>query len=131
MAPSRDRLAIRSVSPRNKLTAFVAYLLGVTSSPTAQGRQRCKRGYVYEDFERCDANFLWELRIPVADGRHVNFFHDLEPGASSVILTAFATAVEHGVKACLARSQDGAEVIKMPPIMKHYAAAATAPIGGR
>lgn len=83
-------------------------------------------GHVYEDVERCDANFLWELRIPVADGRHVNFFHDLEPGASSVILTAFATAVEHGVKACLARSQGTTEVIKMPPILKHYTASAAA-----
>jgi len=88
-------------------------------------------GRVYEDFERCDANYLWELRIPVANGRHVNFFHDLEPGASSVILTAFATAVEHGVNACLARSQGNAEVIKMPPIVKHYyAASAGAPVGG-
>jgi len=97
-------------------------------------------GLVFEDFERGDAKHLWELRIPLTDARTVNFFHDLGIDTSSMVLSAFATAVEHGMRTCIERrSQEApaptvhaAEVLKMPPIVKRYyaASAAAGRVGG-
>jgi UDP-GlcNAc:undecaprenyl-phosphate GlcNAc-1-phosphate transferase len=87
-------------------------------------------GLMFEDFERCDVRHLWELRIPLAEARSVNFFHDLGIDKNSLVLSAFATAVEHGMRSCIERRRHEsrmAEVVKMPPIVKrYYAASATA-----
>jgi hypothetical protein len=79
---------------------------------------------------------LWELRIPLADARTVNFFHDVGIETSSIVLSGFATAVEHGMRACLERrlqevaTTRTAEVVKMPAIVKRYLAAdAAVPAG--
>src|SRR6202167_6083142 len=34
-------------------------------------------GLVFEDFQRDNSKHLWELRIPLAEARTVNFFHDV------------------------------------------------------
>lgn len=92
-------------------------------------------GLVFEDFERGDPKCLWELRIPLADARTVNFFHDLGMETSSIVLSAFATAVEHGMRTCIERRRHEAatgrpaEVVKMPRIVKRYYAAAAASAG--
>jgi hypothetical protein len=91
-------------------------------------------GLVFEDFERGDSKRLWELRIPLTDARTVNFFHDLGIDTSSMVLGAFATAVEHGMRTCIERrSQETVaptvrpvEVVKMPTIVKRYYAASVA-----
>ncbi len=97
-------------------------------------------GLVFEDFERGDSKLLWELRIPLTDARTVDFFHDVGIETSSMVLSAFATAVEHGMRACIERrSQETVapavrpvEVVKMPTIVKrYYAASAAAGVGTR
>ena len=103
-----------------------------------QGVRMNFEGLVFEDFERQsfqagDARRLWELRIPLDEARNVNFFHDMRIETSSMVLSAFATAVEHGMRTCIERrfqedaaAPPAAEVVKMPPIVKRYYAAAAA-----
>jgi UDP-GlcNAc:undecaprenyl-phosphate/decaprenyl-phosphate GlcNAc-1-phosphate transferase len=104
-----------------------------------QGVRMNFEGLVFEDFERGDARQLWELRIPLTEERNVNFFHDLKIETSSIVLSAFATAVEHGMRTCMERrlleaaTGHPAEVVKMPVIVKRYyaASAASATVGSR
>jgi UDP-GlcNAc:undecaprenyl-phosphate GlcNAc-1-phosphate transferase len=97
-----------------------------------QGVRMSVEGQVFEDFERGDPKRLWELRIPLAEARTVNFFHDMGMETSSVVLTAFATSVEYGMRTCIERLRQQeatarqAEVVKMPKIVKHYYAASAA-----
>jgi UDP-GlcNAc:undecaprenyl-phosphate GlcNAc-1-phosphate transferase len=103
-----------------------------------QGVRMNFEGLVFEDFQRGDAKHLWELRIPLTDSRtasderNVNFFRDLESETSSIVLSGFATAVEHGMRTCIERRLQEAscpqstEVVKMPPIVKRYYAATAA-----
>jgi len=91
-----------------------------------QGVRMDFEGLVFEDFERVDAKHLWELRIPLTDAQAVNFFRDAGVETSSLVLSAFATAVEQGMRACIERRLreaaigPAAEVVKMPAIVKHY-----------
>ena len=105
-----------------------------------QGVRMNFEGLVFEDFQRGEAKHLWELRIPLTEARDVNFFRDLESETSSIVLGAFAKAVEHGMRTCIERCfQEAAvsvrpvEVMKMPPIVKRYyaASAAAAAAGAR
>jgi hypothetical protein len=80
---------------------------------------------------------LWELRIPLAEARDVNFFHDVGIETSSIVLSAFATAVEQGMRTCTERlfqeaaaAVRPAEIVKMPPIVKRYYASAAAAAAG-
>jgi hypothetical protein len=94
-----------------------------------QGVRMNVEGLVFEDFERGDSKHLWELRIPLTDAQAVNFFHDASIETSTIVLSAFATAVEHGMRTCIERrlqetlSNPTTEVVKMPAIVKHYYAA--------
>jgi UDP-GlcNAc:undecaprenyl-phosphate/decaprenyl-phosphate GlcNAc-1-phosphate transferase len=94
-----------------------------------QGVRMDIEGLVFEDFESGDSKHLWELRIPLTDAQAVNFFRDVGIETSSIVLSAFATAVEHGMRTCIERRLQEtatvrpAEVVKMPAIVKHYYAA--------
>jgi hypothetical protein len=68
-----------------------------------QGVRMNFEGLVFEDFEGGESEHLWELRIPLAEAREVNFFQDVAIGANSIVLSAFATAVEHGMRTCIER----------------------------
>jgi UDP-GlcNAc:undecaprenyl-phosphate GlcNAc-1-phosphate transferase len=100
-----------------------------------QGVRMDFEGQVFEDFERGDPKRLWELRIPIAGERTVNFFHDMGIETSSIVLSAFATAVEHGMRTCIERrlmeatTGRPAEVVKMPAIVKRYYATSAAAAG--
>jgi UDP-GlcNAc:undecaprenyl-phosphate/decaprenyl-phosphate GlcNAc-1-phosphate transferase len=100
-----------------------------------QGVRMNFEGLVFEDFQRGSSTHLWELRIPLAEARNVGFFHDVSTDTSSIVLSAFATAVEHGMRACIERRFEQAasvrpvEVVKMPPIVKRYYAASAAAAG--
>jgi UDP-GlcNAc:undecaprenyl-phosphate/decaprenyl-phosphate GlcNAc-1-phosphate transferase len=92
-------------------------------------------GLAFEDFDRGEPKHLWELRVPLAEAGTVNFFHDLEIQTSSLVLSAFATAVEHGMRACIDRRMqpvaEPLEVVKMPAIVKRYYAASAAAGAGK
>src|SRR5580658_4167364 len=100
-----------------------------------QGVRMNFEGMVFEDFEPRESRRLWELRIPLTDAQDVNFFRDLENETSPIVLSAFAAAVEHGMKACIERRLQEAvtgrkaEVVRMAPIVKRYYAASTAAVG--
>jgi UDP-GlcNAc:undecaprenyl-phosphate/decaprenyl-phosphate GlcNAc-1-phosphate transferase len=102
-----------------------------------QGVRMNFEGLVFEDFQRGDPTRLWELRIPLTESRTVNFFHDLGIETSSIVLSAFATAVEHGMRTCIERRRQeainsrAAEVVRMPAIMKRYYAATAAAGAGK
>jgi hypothetical protein len=84
-------------------------------------------GLVFEDLPRGDSKHLWELRIPLTEGRHVNFFRNIDSETNAIVLSAFVTAVEHGLRASMERRSEATEVVKLPTIVKHYyAVAATA-----
>jgi UDP-GlcNAc:undecaprenyl-phosphate/decaprenyl-phosphate GlcNAc-1-phosphate transferase len=97
-----------------------------------QGVRMHFEGLVFEDFQRSDSKHLWELRIPLTDAQAVNFFHDAGIETSTIVLSAFATAVEHGMRTCMERrlqealSNPATEVVKMPAIVKRYYAAGAA-----
>jgi UDP-GlcNAc:undecaprenyl-phosphate GlcNAc-1-phosphate transferase len=97
-----------------------------------QGVRMHFEGLVFEDFQRSDSKHLWELRIPLTDAQAVNFFHDAGIETSTIVLSAFATAVEHGMRTCMERrlqealSNPATEVLKMPAIVKRYYAAGAA-----
>jgi len=100
-----------------------------------QGVRMNYEGLVFEDFERRDSRRLWEMRIPLTDAQNVNFFCDLEKETSPIVLSAFARAVEHGMKMCIERRLQEvvtgrkADVVRMPPIVKRYYAASAAAAG--
>jgi UDP-GlcNAc:undecaprenyl-phosphate GlcNAc-1-phosphate transferase len=100
-----------------------------------QGVRMNFEGQVFEDFERRDSRRLWELRIPLTDAQNVNFFRDLENETSPIVLSAFAAAVEHGMKTCMERRLQEAvtgrkaEVVRMPAIVKRYYAGSAAVVG--
>src|SRR5580704_12603920 len=101
-----------------------------------QGVRMNFEGLVFEDFEQRDSRRVWELRIPLNDAQNVNFFRDLENETSPIVLSAFAAAVEHGMKTCMERrlqeavTRRKAEVVRMQPIVKRfYAASAAAGVG--
>jgi UDP-GlcNAc:undecaprenyl-phosphate GlcNAc-1-phosphate transferase len=92
-----------------------------------QGVRMNFEGMVFEDFERGNSKRLWELRIPLAEARDVNFFHDVGIETSSLVLSAFATAVENGMRTCMERlfleaaaTVHPVEVVKIAPIVKRY-----------
>jgi hypothetical protein len=87
-----------------------------------QGVRMNYEGLIFEDFPSDESKHLWELRIPLAEARTINFFHDVGIETSSIVLSAFATAVEHGMRACLERRLEEAEVVKMPTLVKRYRA---------
>jgi len=96
-----------------------------------QGVRLNFEGLVFEHFEQRDSGRLWELRIPLTDAQNVNFFRDLENETSPIVLSAFASAVEHGMKTCIERRLHKTEVVRMAVIVKgYYAASAAAAVGG-
>jgi UDP-GlcNAc:undecaprenyl-phosphate GlcNAc-1-phosphate transferase len=100
-----------------------------------QGVRMNFEGLVFEDFQHGASGHVWELRILLADSQNVNFFHDVGVETSSIVLSAFATAVEHGMRACMERrvqevaASRPAEIVKIPPIVKRYYAASAAAAG--
>ncbi len=100
-----------------------------------QGVRMNFEGLVFEDFEQRDSRRVWELRIPLTDAQNVNFFRDLENETSPIVLSAFAAAVEHGMKTCMERrlqeavTRRKAEVVRMQPIVKRFYAASAAGVG--
>jgi UDP-GlcNAc:undecaprenyl-phosphate GlcNAc-1-phosphate transferase len=101
-----------------------------------QGVRMNFEGLVFEDLPRGDSRHLWELRIPLNEGRHVNFFRNIDSETNSIVLSAFVTAVEHGLRASIERrrfhdvASETTEVVKLPPVVKRYYAVAAAAAAG-
>jgi hypothetical protein len=55
-------------------------------------------GAVFEDFATHGGAKLWQLRISLSPSQYVNFFRDHDSETDPVVLSAFADAVEHGLR---------------------------------
>ena len=55
-------------------------------------------GVVLEDWTGWNAKPLWQLRIPLNGSQYINFFRDFEAHLDPLILSAFVTCVERGLK---------------------------------
>ena len=57
-------------------------------------------GTVFEDFATSGSAKLWQMRISLSASQYVNFYRNYEAETDSVVLSAFADAVEHGLRMC-------------------------------
>jgi UDP-GlcNAc:undecaprenyl-phosphate GlcNAc-1-phosphate transferase len=92
-------------------------------------------GQMFENFGACDAERLWELRIPLPDSQYVGFFRDFHSEASPLILNAFVSTVERGISRVLARgmeeraSRKAEVVVRRRPVEVYRTRAAAAGAG--
>lgn len=63
-----------------------------------QGVRMNVGGIVLEDWTGWNARPLWQLRIPLMGTQYINFFRDFEAHLDPLILSAFVTCVERGLK---------------------------------
>lgn len=63
-----------------------------------QGVRMSMGGVVLEDWTRWNAKPLWQLRIPLNGNQYINFFRDFEGHLDPLILSAFVSCVERGLK---------------------------------
>ena len=70
-------------------------------------------GIVFEDSKRGKGP-EWQLRIPLSRAQYVNFGRDFGSEVNPLILSAFVSTVERGLKEVVARSKP--EVIPMPAV---------------
>lgn len=68
-----------------------------------QGVRMNMAGVVLEDWTGWNAKPLWQLRIPLNGSQYINFFRDFEAHLDPMILSAFVTCVERGLKENAAR----------------------------
>jgi len=63
-----------------------------------QGVRMNVAGTVLEDWTGWSAKPLWQLRIPLNGTQYINFFRDFEGHLDPLILSAFVSCVERGLK---------------------------------
>jgi hypothetical protein len=68
-----------------------------------QGVRMCLSGTVFEELNARNGNPVWQLRIPLTESQYVNFFRDFSSELNPLILSAFVSTVERGLKTCVAR----------------------------
>jgi UDP-GlcNAc:undecaprenyl-phosphate/decaprenyl-phosphate GlcNAc-1-phosphate transferase len=97
-----------------------------------QGVRMSLNGTVYEVIDSSESRRLWQLRIPLEGGQYVNFFRDFLSEMNPLILSAFVSAVEKGLKGWMAARE--AELARMPvataPRLYYTAGAASATNAG-
>ena len=68
-------------------------------------------GRVFEEFASREAKGQWQLRIPLAEKRYVNFFGGVD-SLDPLVLSAFANSIERGLSKWLAAQTP--EALRMP-----------------
>jgi UDP-GlcNAc:undecaprenyl-phosphate GlcNAc-1-phosphate transferase len=97
-----------------------------------QGVRMNLDGSLFEDSGAKTQKPLWQLRIPLEGAQYVNFFRASNSDVNPLILDAFPSSVERGLKAWAKRRK--AEPIRMPAASElAYAASAASGVksGGR
>src|SRR4029077_17596456 len=64
---------------------------------------------VFEHFGTPPSGALWQLRIPLNPSQYINFFRDFASEMDPVILNAFVSAVERGLRVCPALTLPAAQ----------------------
>ena len=58
-------------------------------------------GEVFEEFSS-NGGATWQLRIPLPEGQYINFVRDLNSELNPLILSAFVSSVDRGLRSSLA-----------------------------
>jgi UDP-GlcNAc:undecaprenyl-phosphate GlcNAc-1-phosphate transferase len=93
-----------------------------------QGVRMNMDGALYEDFGSKAHRPVWQLRIPLAGTQYINFFRDFDSDVNLLILNAFASSVERGLKAWAAHRE---AVVTRMPAASELAYAASAASGSK
>lgn len=89
-----------------------------------QGVRMNVDGALFEEFGSRVPRPVWQLRIPLAGKQYINFFRDFDSDVNALILNAFASSVERGIKAWSVRRE--AALHRMPAASELvYAASAS------
>lgn len=75
-----------------------------------RGVRMAVSGTVFEDYTTRATDRLWQLRIPLGESQYINLYCDCGADTNPVILSAFAEAVERGLRTCPALHCNGTEV---------------------
>jgi UDP-GlcNAc:undecaprenyl-phosphate GlcNAc-1-phosphate transferase len=75
-------------------------------------------GMIFEDSQR-DTGTEWQIRIPLAQSQYVNFYRDFRTDVNPLILNAFVSTIERGMKRMLERRQE-LDFILMSPDAEAY-----------
>ncbi len=68
-----------------------------------QGVRMSLNGEVFEEFGSSDSGATWQLRIPLPGGQYINFVRDLNSELNPLILSAFVSSVERGLRSSMAQ----------------------------
>jgi UDP-GlcNAc:undecaprenyl-phosphate GlcNAc-1-phosphate transferase len=71
---------------------------------------------------------VWQLRIPLQESQYINFYRDFNSDLNPLILGAFVSTIERGMKGTLIRQSP--EVIRIPVSTQQLAYAASAASAG-
>jgi hypothetical protein len=66
-----------------------------------QGVRMSVAGIVFEESTGWSAGPAWQLRIPLAESQYINFVRDFDSQLGPLILSAFVSCVERGMKRSL------------------------------
>jgi UDP-GlcNAc:undecaprenyl-phosphate GlcNAc-1-phosphate transferase len=91
-----------------------------------QGVRMSVQGEVFEEFGSSNGGATWQLRIPLPEGQYINFVRDLNSELNPLILSAFVSSVERGLKSSLAEglrarpARIQSELIRRPATAELY-----------
>jgi UDP-GlcNAc:undecaprenyl-phosphate/decaprenyl-phosphate GlcNAc-1-phosphate transferase len=90
-----------------------------------QGVRMSIDGRVLEDLGPRKGGVTWQLRIPLPGRQYVNFVRDLNSELNPLILSAFVSSVERGLRSSIergleARPRSEPEVIRRPAAVQQY-----------
>jgi len=89
-----------------------------------QGVRLNLHGRVFEELGPRNGHPIWQLRIPLPDAHYVNFFRDFNSEMNPLILSAFVSSVERGLKTSVERGFQAPslapELIRMPAAAQLY-----------
>jgi len=94
-----------------------------------QGVRMNVAGTVLEDWTGWNARPLWQLRIPLNGSQYINFFRDFEGHLDPLILSAFVTCVERGLKENALRHEPRLEAAEPDRTLVYAASASGADAG--
>jgi UDP-GlcNAc:undecaprenyl-phosphate/decaprenyl-phosphate GlcNAc-1-phosphate transferase len=88
-----------------------------------QGVRLSINGTVFEDLGSQNVHPVWQLRIPLADAHYINFFRDFTSEINPLILSAFVSSVERGLKGSVQRGLKPKAASRAPEVIRIPAAA--------
>jgi len=91
----------KSLAAATNLEECWSHLVAGSRDFCFQGVQMCVHGKMFEELSNAENKALWEMRIPLTGEQFVVFFREFESEASSLILSAFVSTVQRGLRSAL------------------------------